>query len=25
VKAFERLGHPHLKFPYHEKWRMMTE
>lgn len=25
VKAFERLGHPHLKYPYHEKWRMMTQ
>jgi hypothetical protein len=25
VKAFERLGHPHLKYPYHEKWEMMTQ
>lgn len=25
VKAFERLGYLHLKYPYHEKWRMMTQ
>ena len=25
VKAFERLGYLHLKYPYHEKWRMMIQ
>ncbi len=25
VKAFERLGHPYLRYPYHEKWRMMIQ